>query len=327
MAHSFVLLKVTIIASILCLNACASLSFQKEVAGIAFVASGSDDFARYMPVIISEVPEASYNRIGQPEVFEKEGRIHLRINPDIAVAYAEKRHFKTAKGEYTNLIYRIHLEKVPFSLLPFNLTSGRNVGLLFIVTLNKMQQPVLLTTVHTCGCYLAIVPTNYLAEDYFPTQWNTESLHVYGADLPGLLTFSNAGRQEKIIIYLKDKTHRVIHLETGRAESLIGQYAISPLIIKPMAALEALILPDDGQAVTMFETSGARQHYVRDSHKPFELLFMSWLAMDVRVGVDKRFGKAGDAAPVFYTSLKFWARMDSDMRDFPKFLDYWGWRL
>ena len=46
------------------------------------------------------------------------------------------------------------------------------------------------------------------------------------------------------------------------------------------------------------------------------------VVIDTRIGVDKRYGKAGDEAPVFYTSIKPWAQKASDMRDFPGFLDF-----
>lgn len=327
MTHFSVWLKIGTVISVFLLGGCASQAFQNDVPRQAFVAPGSDNFARHMPIIVSEYPSSSYNRIGQPEAVREDGQIRLWINTDVPVAYTEKRHFETAKGKYTNLIYRIHFEKVPFSLLPFNLTTGKNVGLLFIVTLNEKQQPILITSVHTCGCYLAIVPTNYLQRDAYPDNWNTESQRVYGATLPGLLKFDDVDDDEKFVIYLHDKTHRVIHLDIATIDDLVGLYGVHQLAIKPIDKLDSLMLSDGGKQVSMFESSGSRKDYVRDSRKPFEFLLMSWWAMDIRVGVDKRYGKAGHEGQVFYTSLKPWAQKESDMRDFPSFLGFWDWRL
>lgn len=308
------------------LAGCARLTFDKNVPGEAFVASGSGDLARYMPIIVSERPTHSYNRIGQPEVAEKDGKVRLRINPDVGVVYTDTRSFDTANGQYTNLIYRIHFEKVPFSLLPFNLTAGQNVGLLLVVTFNNQQEPVLISTLHTCGCYLAIVPTNYLPEKAYPERWNIESQAVYGATLPGLLSFSGVA-DETLVIYLHDGTHRVIHLEIESLAKLASQYAVKPVVLKPVSALDELMLPESGRQVSMFESSGARQGYVRDVSKPFEFLLVSWWALDRYVGIDKRYGTPEQSVPRFYTSIKPWARDASDMRDFPRFLNYWGWRL
>lgn len=46
--------------------------------------------------------------------------------------------------------------------------------------------------------------------------------------------------------------------------------------------------------------------------------------MDGLVSMGKRYPNAVNP---FYTSLKPWARTASDMRDFPGFLAYYGWKL
>ena len=306
---------------------CASLEYHSGVPGQAYVATGNDLVSRYMPVIVSQNPEYSYNRIGRPDIIEVGQKYRLGIDSEVAAVYYEKRFFETTRGSYTNLIYRIHFAKVPMSLLPFNLTTGKNVGLIFIVTLNDRQQPVLITMVHTCGCYLAMVPTDNLQEDAFPEGWNTDSQHVYGATLPGLLRIGHTTGNNKFIVVLKNGTHRVIHIDAAQIDELKSQYGSISMVMKPASELEAL-MPDNGQhSVSMFETDGPRRGYVRDSHKPFEFLFMSWWAMDWYVGVDKLYGKPGQDGPPFNTSLKPWARSESDMRDFPRFLRYWGWHL
>jgi len=319
-----------IVGTIISLNlvvGCASLEYHSDVPGQTYVAAGNDLISRFMPVIVSQYPEYSYNRIGRPDITEVGQEYRLGIDSEVAAVYYEKRFFETTRGSYTNLIYRVHFAQVPMSLLPFNLTAGKNVGLIFIVTLNDNQQPVLITMVHTCGCYLAMVPTDYLQEDALPEGWNTESQRVYGATLPGLLRIGHAPGNKKVVVVLKNGTHRVIHVDAGQIDDLKSQYGSISMVMKPASDLEALI-PDNGQrSVSMFETTGPRKGYVRDSHKPFEFLFMSWWVMDRYVGVDKLYGTPEQDGPPFNTSLKPWARSDSDMRDFPRFLRYWGWRL
>lgn len=335
----FLLLKITMVMSIFLLGGCAGLIFEENLPRQAYAASGVDEFSRHMPVIVSERPRHSYNRMGQPEVIKQGDQLQLRINPDMAMVYTEKRLFETANGHYTNLIYRLHFEKVPFSLLPFNLTTGKNVGLLLVVTLNSEQQAVLVTTVHTCGCYLAMQPTNDLPEVAYPDNWNTHQQSVYGAVLPGLLKLDGTA-DEKLVIYLQGETHRVNHIDILPLHRVKTQYASQPLALLPMSDLDELhnldklgsdrsALDKSGSAKleSMFEMSGADLGYVRGASKPFEFLLMSWWALDSHIGVDKRYGRAGDAGPSFYTSIKPWARQASDMRDFPRFLNYWGWRL
>jgi hypothetical protein len=54
---------------------------------------------------------------------------------------------------------------------------------------------------------------------------------------------------------------------------------------------------------------------------------MSLISMDFYVGTDKVYEDDGDYGNPFYTSLKPWNREASDMRDFPRFLEFWGWGL
>lgn len=61
--------------------------------------------------------------------------------------------------------------------------------------------------------------------------------------------------------------------------------------------------------------------------KILERLLMSWWALDLYVGEDKAYSIHDKSGAVFYTSLKFWARQASDMKNFPEFLKYWGWNL
>lgn len=293
-------------------------------------ARGSSLLARFAPVFLVEDDHIPHNRIGTPVACkDQEGTVHISIDPDQPAFYTQQVPFQTGNGTYTNLIYRIHFQETPFGLSPFYLTSGKNVGLLVIVTVNAQQQPVLITSVHACGCYLAFTPTTSLPQEAFPADWNKESQKIYGESLPGILTLTtdqpHDGRTPRTVMAIRADTHRVMEIFQEEEIKLAERYqaVITPLL--PMQALQTLSV--DGTTTSFFETEGARKGHVKGSRKPRERLFMSWWTMDWYIGEDKAYGPGEITGTTFYTSTKFWAREQSDMRNFPRFLHYWGWNL
>jgi len=141
------------------------------------------------------------------------------VDTDHPTIYYLKRQFATPKGRYTNLIYRVHFPKVPFSLIPFYLTAGNNVGLMVIITLDSAQKPVLVTTVGTCGCYLAIVQTSFLPGDALPDKWRDKPLNIYGEILPARLSYANRNTS-KLLIHIRPGVHRVMDLEVVDEKNL-----------------------------------------------------------------------------------------------------------
>jgi hypothetical protein len=144
---------------------------------------------RHLPVFIIENKSKSYNRIGtaKAELTSDNGE-RVYVAPRDATVYTEERNFKTANDAYTNLFYRIHFSETPYGLFPFQIAAGKNVGLLVIVTLNSSHQPVLFTLVHTCGCYLAFIPTTYLYHKAYPPDWPEKELVIY-SDSPTFLSY------------------------------------------------------------------------------------------------------------------------------------------
>ncbi len=118
---------------------------------------------RELGISVQEGFKAKYTTI--------QGKEKVVIDPDVATYYLSTRRFATEQGSYTNLIYRIHFQKIPFSIVPFHLGSGGNVGLLAVVTLNSRDEVVLYSLLHTCGCYLAFIPTSNLPEADLPIGW------------------------------------------------------------------------------------------------------------------------------------------------------------
>ena len=286
------------------------------------------NISQYTPIFVVEHSDLSYNLIGTPTIKNESKELSIFIDPDIPSIYVQKLLFKAANTTFKNYIYRIHFQKVPFSLVPFHLTTGQNVGLLVVVTVNGENNPVLITTVHTCGCYLGFVPTSFLNASVFPENWNFKTQRVYGEVLPGLLNLKTSIQAElnsKIVILLESGTHRVKWVKTERLEDIKEKYQILPAHIVPMEKLKSL--GQNEKTTSFFETSGPRKGHVKGSHKFFEKILMSWWAMDIYVGEDKDFGNSEETGTIFYTSLKFWDRQKSDMWNFNNFLSYWGWNF
>lgn len=295
---------------------------------VAYIVKEDDRLlSRYTPVFVIENHKERYNRIGTPSArITKDMEEKIYVNPEKATVYTQKRRFKTLKSTYTNLIYRIHFEKIPGGFIPFHLGKGENVGLIVIITLGSQNEPILYTTVHTCGCYLAFVPTSYIPADGFPDGWKRGRQSVHSENLPGFLDYKGSSPDRvKTMMLIRDGSHRVKDIWLSAADSL-KKYNTVKAKIQPLASLEELPLRNC-EITSFYETSGPRKGYVKGSHKLWERLLMSWWTLDWRIGEDKKFGKDRNDGILFYTSLKPWDREKSDMRDFVTFLRYWKWKL
>lgn len=298
---------------------CASVPVPSTMVDRIYRHTGSDSLlARYAPIIAPQQTALEYNRIGRAAArFDDGGRQEIYINSDQPVFYTQEQRFTAVSGQrYLNLIYRFHFTEVPQP----HLTAGKNGGLFVIVTLNEQEQPLLITTVHSCGCYLAMVPTRYLDRAAYPEGWDLDQQSVYGETLPGRLDYPALFDTElRPLITLRSATHRVMGVGFATLDSYRDEGV--ELLLQPMAALDQLPLADGH--TSFFNQSG----YVKGAFKPWELLLMSWWSLDLNVGRDKRLADPAESGVVFYTSLKPWARNASNMWFFADFLDYWGWRL
>ncbi len=278
------------------------------------------------PYFLVKEAEKSFNKIGSPAVISVNNAAPgVGVDVDQPAVYFESQQFTTTKGNYTNLIYRIHFQEVPSTWTSFNLTAGKNPGILFIYTLDQAGTLLLVTTVHTCGCYLAFLPTDSMPHDFLPKSWPTGPQAIFGHTLPSLLQLAQDDQKSRIAFTLESETHRVSAVTlAGNPADLAIPYKVA-MQIKPMADLYAL--PFQNGTTSFFEMTGPRRGYVKDNTKIFERLFMSWWALDLHVGEDKAYSIHDTSEVTFYTSLKFWARKVSDLKNFPAFLDYWGWQL
>ena len=314
--------------SSLFLSSCASLPKHPPVRELKTYKTSDDKslLSRYSPLFIIEKYEDEFNLIGTAVAqMTKDTKEEIFVDHGRPTIYTERRNFQTSKGSYTNLIYRIHFEKVPFGLIPFHIGQGKNVGLFVIVTLNSKNEPLLYTTVHTCGCYIAFIPTSYMPYDALPKGWEKERQSVFGESLPGLLNYNGLSLNDaKLMILIRGASHRVKDIWLAHNDSL-KKYNTVIADTQAMISLERLPLKDGTSS--FYETSGSRKGYVKGSQKTWERLLMSWWAFDWRVGEDKKLGETKHDGPLFYTSLKPWAREKSDLRDFANFLTYWGWNF
>lgn len=317
-----------VLTLLLSISSCASLSQRPlEEHSIAYaVIDESDLLRRHAPVFVAEDAEKDHNRIGTPVARLNEEEEVVSIDPNRATFYTLISHFKTAKDSYTNLFYRVHFMGIPFGLFPFYLGAGNNVGLIVVVTLNHHKEPVLYTMVHTCGCYLAFVPTSYLPKDRWKKDWHKGRQTVYSEELPAYLDYSSEIQDDQVlVINLRSATHRVKDVRLATARELRDIKKVCPEL-QSFESLEKLPLPN-GESTSFFETTGGRKDYVKGSQKIWERLLISWWSLDWRVGEDKKLGKDLSDGLVFYTSLKPWDRDESDLREFARFLNYWGWNL
>ncbi len=296
---------------------------------IFVVSEGEHSLARHWaPGFVISDHQAPHNRIGRPSArITPDGREEVYVDPGNPVIYVMEKDFATEKGNYTNLVYRVHFSEVPFSLVPFHLTTGKNVGIVVVITLDSEKRPVLVTTAGTCGCYAAIVPTTFLPNHAFPDSWNREkTLEVYGETLPPLLELPEA-EDPKFLIHVRPDVHRVRHLEVASFQEWRGNtsYETVRTPLEPMDALEEL--PLNGETTSFYYPHWPLKGHVKGSIKPWESLSLSLISLDLFVGMDKVYGESGDTGNPFYTSLKPWNRDESDMWEFSRFLEFNGWRL
>lgn len=278
----------------------------------------------FAPVFLIPDTPHSYDRIGRPSaMYDGAGNENIYIDTHHPAIYFCEKKFKTARGEYTNLIYRIHFPGIPASLFPFYLGFGKNVGLMVIVTLDSRQRPVLVTTAHTCGCYLAMVPTSFLPKDALPEKWNTGSFGVYGETLPGMLYYESKS-DPRLLISLRPEVHRVADIRMVDAHTL-GDMTRVAMPLVSMSALDEI--PINGGSTSFFYEKGIRKGYVKGSIKYWETILLSPISLDFFIGTDKAYKDRKETGKPFYTSLKPWNRSSSDMWHFDRFLTFWGWNL
>ena len=311
---------------LLFLSGCASYETNREaIVNLHLIAESpsSDLTTVFAPVFVLSDQQEPHNRIGRVVAEKIDDHARITIDPNRPVIYADRFSFSTQRGDYINLVYRVHFQKTPFSLVPFHLAAGNNVGLLVIVTLSEDHTPLLVTTVNTCGCYAKLIPTTALPDDAYPEDWSKERQHFYGELLPAGIPAYTPG--DALLITVRPRVHRVMDVSVSRREALTAKDVI-PAEIMPLQSLKKLAL-DHGEVTSLYYDEWPLQGHVKGSIKLWESLLLSLVSLDFYVGMDKEYGDTTLSGNPFYTSIFPWNRQASDMNDFAQFLRFWGWML
>lgn len=275
------------------------------------------------PAFILQKVQERHNRIGRVQAAGSKEAATVSVDPEVAVIYAASRSFATARGTYTNLIYRIHFPELPFSLIPFHFGAGKHVGLLVLLTLDADQRVLLVTTAQTCGCYAVSIPTQALPASWYPDDWPAAPVAVFGERLPSQLP--PIGEHDVLQVVVRPDVHRVMALEVVPRSSL-GAGTIRQAEVLALDALKQLPL-DDGSVTSFYYSGWPLAGHVKGAIKPWESLLLSLVSLDLFIGMDKEYGETAVSGNPFYTSLKPWNRTASDMNDFAVYLRFNGWKL
>lgn len=269
-----------------------------------------------------------FNRIGSPRLSLRNGKLRARIDPESPALFSEIRHDDVAGRSLLHLVYRIHFTRLPFTASVF-FERHSNVGLLALVTLDALDhEPLFLTTVYTCGCYCALLPTRNFPKAQLPKNWPSVTKKVFGKRLPAEVPVPEPGTSHWVI-HMASRTHRVdgitIAADTSKGNAL-------PLV--PMSKLRNLPIEGagagagaPGQTASFFYTSGFLKGHVRGSFSPIEGLTAGLFLLDPLLGMDKDFGDPAITGTRFYTGLLPWQRNISRLDRFDPLLRSLGFRF
>ncbi|MCP4006033.1 MAG: hypothetical protein GY725_17745 [bacterium] len=317
------------------LFACCTVSARAEASvytpppclDMSSAASEEDLLRCYAPVWIAPETEASYNRIGSPELYRGWlGGTKARVDTKRATMYGEIRRDQIGDSAILQLVYRIHFEKIPLRFSRYFFEAHRNAGLLVVVTLDEQsRRPLFLTAVHSCGCYRYTLPTDHLERSQLPEEWPDE-IRIFSQHLPGVLAV--AGKKgARPVISLAPTSHRVTDLDFS---SQLPEGGAVELPLIPMDSLRNLPIEGDreGRRGSFFYSSGPLRGHVRGAWNPMEgLTLFGLLSLDPTVGMDKDFGDPEVTGTTFYTSLPFWKHQRSRLDRFDSILRDLGFRM
>jgi hypothetical protein len=267
---------------------------------------GAELLARFAPAFVVEAGSAGWNRIGTPTLSRRAGVEWARVDPVRPALYAERRAEAVGGRELWQLVYRVHFDQLAFTARgAFSL--HRNAGLLVLVTVDRTTEvPLLVTTVHSCGCWLAVVPTEALDAAALPPDWPADRQEVAGESLPARLAVPAEG--ERFVVHLATRTHRVRDLALGAG----GPLEHVPLPLRSMDELHRLpVAGADGETGSFFHEAGYLRGYVKGAWAPLEGLTLGLLTLDPRLGMDRDFGDPDETGARFFTALAPWKRAAS----------------
>ncbi len=285
--------------------------------------------ACFAPLWLAPGAEHAYNRIGTPIAALEHSRfggddVEIRIDPDQPTQFAAARAERVGGRDLLQLVYRVHFERIPWSWSWHFFEAHRHAGLLALVTLDAATlEPLFVTTVHTCGCYRAVIPTTSLADAALPPAWPKDRQCVFGQSLPARLASPLPG-STRLLITLAPDSHRVIDVEV-RGDRPAG--IVRPTALADLDALRRLRAAD-GSEHSFYYARGPLKGHVKGAWNALEgLTLFGLVALDPTVGMDKEFGAPEHTGTPFYTSLPFWRHEASRLDRFEALLGELGFRF
>jgi len=288
-------------------------------------ASDADLLRCFAPALIAEGTESLHNRIGAPELDRDFlGFVRVNVNSERPVLYTEVLRDSLAGRELLHLVYRLHFPKIPVRLSRHAFEAHQNPGLLVLVTLDaERREPLFVTTVHTCGCYRALIPTTRVPDDRLPLAWPS-SLEVHGYSLPARLEPPVAGTRQVAVTLAADR-HRVSEVRVTELPLRVQGERVE-LALEPLEQLRSLPIAGESGRASLFYEAGPLRGHVRGAWNAFEGLTLGWLTLDPTVGMDKDFGDPERTGTPFYTMLSFWKQDASRLDRFERLLAELGYR-
>jgi len=279
------------------------------------------------PTLRVEAAEHAYNRIGTPELYVGWlNGLRARVDPSRPALFVEERDDVIAGRPVRQLVYRFHFEKIPLRFSRYFFEAHKNPGLMVVLTEDTATGKILfVSTVHTCGCYFAVVPTDAVDPAWLPEDWS-DPQRLYGQLLPGVLRSDEVARGLRIT--LESYGHRVRAIQAGSSGEGADRQVELPLL--PMQRLDELPIEGrDGESGSFFYTEGLLlRGKVRGAWNPMEgLTAFGWLSLDPTVGMDKRLGDPEQTGTRFYTLLPFWMHEESRLDRMDPLLRALGFRL
>jgi hypothetical protein len=277
--------------------------------------------ARFAPAFVIDEGEAVWNRIGTPTLHRRAGIERARVETGTPALYAEARAERIGARDAWQLVYRIHFDQLA-PTWKYLASLHRNAGLLVLVTVDRESgEPLSVSTVHTCGCWLAVVPTDALAHAALPPGWPAERQDVHGESLPARIGAPALGAGERFVVHLASRSHRVRDVVVAR-----------PLDARelPLVAMDALrelpVQGVPGATGSFFHEAGWLRGYVKGAWVPLEGLTLGVLTFDPRLGMDRDFGDPEVTGARFFTALAPWRREETRLDRFGRALAELGFR-
>jgi hypothetical protein len=277
---------------------------------------------RFAPAFVVEQGAADWNRIGTPFVRRRACAEWVRVDTAAPALYGQLRRERLGELPILQLVYRVHFDQLAFSW-KYLFSLHRNAGLLVLVTLEERSlAPLFVTSVHTCGCWAAVTPTDQVPRAALPADWPAERLELAGENLPAVLAWPPGGRP---VLGLRTRTHRVHALAAAAAPEGVPARALP---LRPLDELHRLEVEGrPGETASLYYEGGYLEGYVRGAWPPLEGLTLGLLTLDPRLGMDRDFGPPEETGARFFTALAPWRREETRLDRFGPYLARLGFDL